>query len=148
MPRTVIVGAGIIGVSTAYYLSHSPSNTDRIITIVDPCPPASGASGKSAGFLSCGWTSKETSSLEELSFRLYRDLAERYKGVETWGYRECRVISVVSGKPRSRSEEIQWSETGPKRIRNKECSEKLSWLKPGAIESQTLLGDPGLFAQW
>ena len=149
MPHTVIIGAGIIGVSTAYYLSHSPSsNTDHIITILDPCTPAAGASGKAAGFLSRNWTGKETSSLENLSFQLYKELAERYRGAEEWGYRQCQVLTVVGGKAGSRTEEVQWSETGPKTMRVTEYTERLSWLKPGVIESQNLLGDPDSFAQW
>jgi glycine/D-amino acid oxidase-like deaminating enzyme len=148
MPHTVIIGAGIIGVSTAYYLSHSPSSkADHIITILDPCKPASGASGKAAGFLSRTWTSEATSSLEGLSFQLYRDLAEQYRGAEEWGYRQCEVLTVTAGKVRS-SEKVQWSETGPKTMQITEYTGELNWVKPDGIESQSLLGDPDSFAQW
>lgn len=148
MHHTVIIGAGIIGVSTAYYLSHSPSSReDHIITILDPCTPATGASGKAAGFISRNWTGKEASSLEELSFQLYRELAERYRGAEEWGYRQCQVLNVVAGKAGS-SGEVQWSETGVKTMRITEHTETLNWLKPDVIKSQSLLGDPGSFAQW
>jgi len=149
MPRTVIIGAGIIGVSTAYYLSHSvSSNKENTITVVDPCAPAAGASGKAAGFLSRNWTGKETSALENLSFELYKDLAKRYGGAEEWGYRQCRVLTVVAGKAGDQTQDIQWSETGPKTMRVAEYTGKLNWLKPGIIERQNLLGDPESFAQW
>lgn len=148
MPRTVIIGAGIIGVSTAYYLSHSASGKDHVVTIFDPCPPASGASGKAAGFLSRSWTGEETSSLEELSFQLYKELAERYQGAERWGYRLCNVLAVVAGKATSGSEDVGRGKTRPKRLRSTVYSGELSWLKPAVMESQSLLGDAGSFAQW
>jgi len=148
MPRTVIIGAGIIGVSTAYYLSHSASKTGHTVTILDPCPPASGASGKAAGFLSRAWTGEQTSSLEELSFRLYKELADRYEGTERWGYRQCNVLAVVAGKATHSSENVSRNEPRLKRLRSTVYSGELSWLKTAVIESQSLLGDAGSFAQW
>jgi glycine/D-amino acid oxidase-like deaminating enzyme len=149
MPHTVIVGAGIIGASTAYFLSHSPSrDQDHEITILDPCPPASGASGKAAGFLSRCWTASATSSLEDLSFRLYKELAQEYSGAEKWGYRPCRVLAVVGGKfKEGGSEDLSWGD----RFQNfkvRERSEDLSWICPETISSKSILGEEGSFAQW
>src|SRR5437762_13001304 len=111
MPHTVIVGAGIIGVSTAYFLSCSPLfNQDDTITILDPSPPLSGASGKAAGFLSRNWTGNATASLEALSFRLYEELSQQYGGAEKWGYRKCRVLAVVAGDKAADSPEVVWNE--------------------------------------
>jgi len=148
MPHTVIIGAGIIGVSTAYYLSHSPSrNHDHIITIIDPSPPASGASGKAAGFLARNWTGSATASLEDLSFRLYKELAEQYQGTEKWGYRQCQVLAVTGGEDRRPWEDLRWGERH-ERAKKTEYSGELKWVKPGIIKSQSLLGDPDSFAQW
>src|SRR6266516_2015707 len=98
MPHTVILGAGIIGVCTAYFLSHDPSrNEDHTITILDPSPPASGASGKAGGFIARNWVGSATTSLEDLSFRLHEELAQEYGGDVNWGYRRCRALHVVAG---------------------------------------------------
>lgn len=48
----VIIGAGVMGASTAYYLSKSPSCT---VTLVEKTDIACGASGKSGGFLALDW---------------------------------------------------------------------------------------------
>jgi len=151
MPHTVIIGAGIIGVATAYYLSHSASSSasDHTITIVDPCTPASGASGKAAGFLSrSGWTGPRTASLEELSFKLYKELAEQYEGAEEWDFRVCDVLIVICGTPKDPSEELEWNPSGPKSLETVECDKDLNWLKPEIVKSQSLLGEKGSFAQW
>lgn len=148
MPHTVIVGAGIIGVSTAYFLSHSPSrDPDHTITILDPSPPASGASGKAAGFIARNWTGSATTSLEDLSFRLHKELAQQYGGDEKWGYRPCRVLSVVGAKAGGHSEDLRWSERHES-AKKTEYSGELKWIKPESIKSLTLLGDPDSFAQW
>jgi len=148
MPHTVIVGAGIIGVSTAYFLSHSLSRgQDHSITILDPSPPASGASGKAAGFIAQNWTGSACASLEDLSFRLYRELAQQYGGAEKWGYRQCRVLAVVGGKAGVHSEDLGWSERH-KSYKKTNYSGDLKWISPERIVSKTLLGEPDSFAQW
>lgn len=49
---TVIVGAGIIGCATAYYLSHSGNTKPDTIHLVEATPELfESASGKSGGFL-------------------------------------------------------------------------------------------------
>jgi glycine/D-amino acid oxidase-like deaminating enzyme len=50
--NTVIIGSGIIGLSTAYYLSESPRTQAQSIHIVDSSPELfQCASGLAAGFL-------------------------------------------------------------------------------------------------
>jgi glycine/D-amino acid oxidase-like deaminating enzyme len=149
MPHTIIVGAGIIGVSTAYYLSSSASyNRDHIITIIDQSPPASGASGKAAGFLSRKWTGSATAPLEELSFQLHKELAQQYGGEQKWGYRPCRVLAVTGGEGgASSSPNLQWNERQRLAMRGPYLGD-LKWVKPDVIQSKTILGDPDSFAQW
>jgi glycine/D-amino acid oxidase-like deaminating enzyme len=147
MPHTVIVGAGIIGVSTAYFLSHSPlRNQDHTITIQDPSPPASGASGKAAGFIARNWTGSATASLEDLSFRLHKELSQNYGGAEKWGYRQCRVVAAVGGTTKSHSERLQLSDK-LQRHQQTEYSGELNWIKPKTVSHPTLLGEPESFAQ-
>jgi glycine/D-amino acid oxidase-like deaminating enzyme len=149
MPHTVIVGAGIIGVCTAYYLSSSASyNRDHAITIIDQSPPASGASGKAAGFLARHWTGSVTAPLEELSFQLHYTLAQQYDGEQRWGYRPCQVLAVMGGETRvSGPANLQWNERQRLAMRSPYLGD-LRWVKPDVIASKTILGDPDSFAQW
>jgi len=149
MSHTVIIGAGIIGVSTAYFLSHDPTRQiDHKITILDPCPPASGASGKAGGFIARNWAGSATASLAELSFRLHDELAQRYGGAEKWGYRRCRAVSVVG---RHAQGDPMGDLTRSVRLKNVEKLKDvgaLEWIKPGVIQQQNLIGDNDTIAQW
>ncbi|PGH17475.1 hypothetical protein AJ79_01075 [Helicocarpus griseus UAMH5409] len=85
---TVILGGGIIGLSTAYYLSLSTSpNAKDEIHVIDPMEHLFDcASGYGAGFLARDWFSPELSSLGALSFDLHEQLAREHGGHEKWGY--------------------------------------------------------------
>ena len=83
---TVIIGAGIIGTSTAYYLSES-SISQSDIHLIEPSPQLfASASGYAAGFLARDWFSRPLSSLGTLSFDLHKQLADVNNGQEKWGY--------------------------------------------------------------
>lgn len=89
MPDTVVLGAGIIGLSTAYYLAKlsKDSGVEHAIHIVEPCPQLfSSASGKAGGFLAKDWFNPTMAPLGELSFRLHQELAEQHNGRAKWGY--------------------------------------------------------------
>lgn len=86
MASTVILGSGIIGLSTAYYLSkHQPGSS---IHLVDPSPTLfASASGFAGGFLAQeGWFQSAAASLGALSFREHARLAEKHGGGDKWGY--------------------------------------------------------------
>ena len=93
---TVIIGAGIIGTSTAYYLSQPPSTTDPAsIHIVESSPELfASASGYAAGFLARDWFTPSLSSLGALSFDLHKQLAEEDDGAEVWGYSKTTSTSL------------------------------------------------------
>jgi glycine/D-amino acid oxidase-like deaminating enzyme len=99
---TVIVGTGIIGAATAFYLSQSPSTTaPASIHLVDSSPELfASASGYAAGFLARDWFSRPLAALGALSFDLHKELAEQNNGTEKWGY--CRStgtsLAVAKGK--------------------------------------------------
>ena len=99
---TVIIGAGIIGSSTAYYLSQAPSTSIlSTIHIVESSPELfASASGYAGGFLAQDWFSPATAALGTLSFDMHKQLAMEHNGSEKWGY--CRSIAAslqsVSGK--------------------------------------------------
>ncbi|MCJ1392023.1 hypothetical protein MMC18_004890 [Xylographa bjoerkii] len=99
---TVIVGAGIIGSATAFYLTQSPSTTTASsIHLVESSPELfASASGHAAGFLARDWFSPSLASLGALSFDLHKELSEHNNGAEKWGY--CRStgtsLAEVKGK--------------------------------------------------
>jgi glycine/D-amino acid oxidase-like deaminating enzyme len=114
MPTTIILGTGIIGLSTAYYLSQFTENEDvgiapasdspvpgtstsgdtefiprqkHEIHLVDSSPELfASASGKAAGFLAKDWFTPAVAPLGEFSFDLHRKLAEEHDGRSRWGY--------------------------------------------------------------
>ncbi|KAG8748675.1 hypothetical protein FRC10_000066 [Ceratobasidium sp. 414] len=88
----VIIGGGIIGTSTAYYLSKL--SQDVTIHIVESVSIAAAASGKAGGFLSLNWHSNNTKSLATLSFKLHQELADEHNGVERWGYRRTETLQI------------------------------------------------------
>lgn len=90
---TVIIGAGIIGVATAYYLSQSTEAEETHIVESSPELFAS-ASGKAAGFLARDWFSPSLAKLGELSFDLHKQLAEEHEGYERWGYSRSSGTSL------------------------------------------------------
>ncbi|KAK7204258.1 FAD dependent oxidoreductase [Myxozyma melibiosi] len=94
---TIIVGGGIIGLSSAFYLSQAPdaSRPKRIIVVDTSRRLFSCASGRAAGFMSRSWFSRPSASLGELSFVLHAELAEIYGGDEKWGYRPSQAFSVA-----------------------------------------------------
>ncbi|KAK4043796.1 FAD dependent oxidoreductase [Parachaetomium inaequale] len=92
---TVILGAGIIGVSTAYYLSQYQDPTT--IHLVEPSPELfSSASGYAGGFLARDWFGPALSALGALSFDEHRRLAEEHGGREKWGYSAATCVSYAA----------------------------------------------------
>lgn len=65
---TIIIGAGIIGCATAYYLSHSGNTEAGSIHLIEASPELfASASGKSGGFLAsdCMFDTQKLHSLIE-----------------------------------------------------------------------------------
>lgn len=95
---TVIIGAGIIGSSTAYYLSESSSTTPpSSIHLIESCPELfASASGYAAGFLARDWFAGSVAPLGALSFDLHKQLAEENNGWEKWGYSRSTGTSLIS----------------------------------------------------
>lgn len=92
MATTVILGTGIIGLSTAYYLvqQHQPAST---IHLVDSSPRLfASASGFAGGFVAKDWFDHSVSSLGALSFDEHAKLAEQHDGRKTWGYSRTRAV--------------------------------------------------------
>lgn len=99
MSTTVILGAGIIGLSTAYYLSeHQPPST---IHLVEPSKELfASASGYAGGFLARDWFGPSVAALGALSFAQHRQLAETHGGAGKWGYSKSTSLSYKSSTSR------------------------------------------------
>ena len=96
-PSIVILGSGIIGVSTAYYLSQSSPASS--IHLVEPSPELfASASGFAGGFLAADWFSPSVAALGKLSFEEHRRLAEEFGGREKWGYSRSTGLSYTARK--------------------------------------------------
>ncbi|RYP44589.1 hypothetical protein DL768_008962 [Monosporascus sp. mg162] len=120
MAITVILGAGIIGVSTAYYLSeHQPGST---IHLVEPSPELfASASGYAGGFLAKDWFSPASAELGALSFEEHRKLAGKGGGAEKWGYAPSTSISLAPSKNKKRVD---------------------AWCRDGASRAEAANGEP------
>ncbi|KAJ9134518.1 FAD dependent oxidoreductase [Coniochaeta hoffmannii] len=154
MSTTVIIGAGIIGVSTAYYLSeHQPGST---IHLVEASPELfSSASGYAGGFLAKDWHAPATASLGALGFELHRLLAEKHGGRERWGYSPTTSISYTarpSSGPRKRGDD--WLREGTSRadVAAAVAADDLEgkapkWLRRVAGDEVEVIGDHDSTAQ-
>jgi glycine/D-amino acid oxidase-like deaminating enzyme len=89
----VIVGGGIIGCTTAYFITRHPKyNPDlHSIHLLEATGIASGASGKAGGLLAL-WAYPQ--ALVPLSFKLHADLAKEHDGARRWGYRGVGVGQI------------------------------------------------------
>lgn len=90
----VIIGGGIIGSTTAYYLTRHPLFNPQIhrITLLEATGIASAASGKAGGLLAL-WAYPKC--IVPLSFRLHKELAAEHGGKDRWGYRGVGVGSIA-----------------------------------------------------
>lgn len=100
---TVILGAGIIGVSTAYYLAQHQDGSS--IHLVDPSPGLfSSASGYAGGFLARDWFGPWLAALGALSFDEHHRLAQEHGGREKWGYSPATCVSYTASTAASGSQ--------------------------------------------
>lgn len=103
--KIVIVGGGIIGSCTAYYLTRHPTYDPHLhsITLLEAHAIASGASGKAGGLLA-QWA--YPAELVGLSWRLHESLAAEHAGEAGWGFRRVDVgqLSLRAGRTGERGE--------------------------------------------
>ena len=92
-----VTGGGIIGCTSAYYLTRHPSYdpSAHTITLLEASKIAGGASGKAGGLLAL-WAYPK--SIVPLSYRLHAELAKEYDGEQRWGYRRlnCGQLGAKS----------------------------------------------------
>lgn len=96
-PHVVIVGGGIIGLCTAYYLLSG--RTSVRVTLVENTHIAAAASSKAAGFVAGnkGWHTDANVELAKLSFDAFTALAAELDGANAFGWRLVKTTGVKIG---------------------------------------------------
>lgn len=114
--HVVIAGAGVIGVSTAYYLAKEFGVATTLIDPTGTVAPA--ASGKAGGFLALNWNdhSPALGPLTRRSFALHQEIADAL-GADNIQYRRLECVTIPVGdnnaqrRPSGRKlEGIEWAE--------------------------------------
>jgi glycine/D-amino acid oxidase-like deaminating enzyme len=101
------IGGGIIGCTTAYYLTRHPKFNPALhtITLLEAAPTvAAGASGKAGGLLAL-WA--YPACIVPLSYRLHAELAAEHGGAKRWGYRQLQCGSFSASVSSRRLEQLQ-----------------------------------------
>ncbi|KAI5357969.1 putative FAD dependent oxidoreductase, FAD/NAD(P)-binding domain superfamily [Septoria linicola] len=170
----VILGGGIIGCTSAYYLTRHPSYdpSKHKITLLEASKIAGGASGKAGGLLAL-WA--YPSSIVPLSYKLHKELAEEHGGAKRWGYRavHCGQVDCVgrqlpeqrgndesnangtnsNGQPGAggKADNVSLQKNPPKKDSAKRGAmgipEDLEWVAQDALRAYDEMGDPSTTAQ-
>lgn len=169
----IIVGAGIIGVCTAYYIvKHKKFDPAKYhITIIESKRVAGGASGKAGGLLAL-WAFPQ--QIVPLSFGLHQELSDLYDGGKEWGYRRLTTVSLevdITKLPEDGKDDITIDKHGAKprlSVSNKSSSngkanknsfgsssnqstsrlpKDLNWINDKLINRCSMLGDTDTTAQ-
>lgn len=166
----VIIGGGIIGCTSAYYLTRHPSfdPSRHTITVLEATKIAGGASGKAGGLLAL-WA--YPSSIVPLSYRLHKQLSDEHGGEERWGYRTLHVGQInCKGRQLASKDSVKGKDydmhgengeiENPARVslqkRSKEAMAKLraagipsdlDWIDPDCSPEYDEMGDPSTTAQ-
>jgi glycine/D-amino acid oxidase-like deaminating enzyme len=91
--RVIIVGAGVVGTSTAYYLAERFGIASTLIDPSGTIAPA--ASGKAGGFLALDWNDgSPIGPLTRRSFALHQELADTL-GADKLQYRRLTCASIA-----------------------------------------------------
>ncbi|OAA36267.1 oxidoreductase [Metarhizium rileyi] len=157
----VIVGGGIMGCTTAYYLTRHPKFNPAVhtITLLEAGPSlAGGASGKAGGLLAL-WA--YPACIVPLSYKLHAELAAEHNGAQKWGYRKLQCGSfeaVVSKKKLAERQHVKngdkdgdaaWQKL-PKQdeaardlLEEGILPETLDWVDKDLITSWAEMGGPG-----
>ena len=135
-------GGGVIGCSTAYFLTRHPyySLSVHSIILLEASRIAGGSSGKAGGLLAEWATPK---CLAPLSFKTHRALAEKHGGDRIWGHRNiyCADVELLAQELEDdvqvvRSEIPERLSEGPK------VPPALDWLLLSSVKSYSEVGDP------
>ncbi|KAH6611305.1 hypothetical protein Trco_001325 [Trichoderma cornu-damae] len=154
----VIVGGGIIGCTTAYYLTRHPKFDPArdAITLLEAAPSvAAGASGKAGGLLGL-WAYPP--SLVPLSYRLHSELAAEHDGPNRWGYRKltcgsieavvtekqlCQLQNAAGGDGKPWAKLPKQDDAAKRLLRDEELPADLDWIDREVVRGWAEMGSPG-----
>ncbi|OQD75592.1 hypothetical protein PENDEC_c006G05585 [Penicillium decumbens] len=151
----VIIGGGIIGCCSAYYLTRHPyfDPSRYKVTLLEASDIAGGASGKAGGLLA-QWA--YPSNIVGLSFALHAELAKEHDGKNRWGYRETNCGQVVI-KGRAMTEKTEKKEGGESlqkrsaaaisKLKSARIPQDLDWIEPDLMRAYESMSGPGETAQ-
>ncbi|PSK38009.1 hypothetical protein B9Z65_1200 [Elsinoe australis] len=173
--NVIVIGGGIIGCSSAYFLTRHPSydRTRHKVTVLESTKIPGGASGKAGGLLAL-WA--YPNQLVPLSYKTHKQLADEHNGAERWGYRavhcgelECngrhlKSKDSVNGKDGEMNDALGTALNGEKdsdgrvslQKRSKQALGKLraagvphdmDWVDADCIRAYEEMGDPTTTAQ-
>lgn len=152
-------GGGIIGCTTAYFLTRHPSYDpfQHKITLLEASKIAGGASGKAGGLLAL-WA--YPASIVPLSYRLHAELAQLHNGAENWGYRRIHCGQLTAkgrtlGESSGQNDKLKTDDSVSLKKREKGALGKLTtaipnelnWFSPDSVKSYHEMGDPTNTAQ-
>lgn len=158
----VIIGGGIIGCSTAYYLSRDPSystsTTNIVVLEASANGVAQGASGKAGGLIAKWAYPRE---IVDISFPEHVKLAEEHNGAERWGWRfvgcgswegeglgESGSGVGKGGKLKSLEKTLGFEATAaPESRADKGLPDDLTWVKEELTTSYSPMSGPDGTAQ-
>ncbi|KAG1859196.1 FAD dependent oxidoreductase [Suillus subluteus] len=160
----VVIGGGIIGCSTAYYLSRHPSYSTSTtnITVLEASANgvAQGASGKAGGLIAKWAYPRE---IVDISFPEHVKLAEEHNGAERWGWRfvgcgswegEGEALGESGsgvgkgGKRKSLEKTLGFGATeAPENRADKGLPDDLTWVKEELTTSYSPMSGPDGTAQ-
>ena len=133
--HVVIAGAGVMGITTAYYLAKEFGISSTLVDVSGKVAPA--ASGKAGGFLALDWNDySSVGPLARRSFELHQELADEL-GAEKIQYRRltCAAISVggndVSSNRKPEGKKL----------------EGIEWAQASSTQGMQTLGDESTIAQ-
>lgn len=100
MEPTVILGGGIIGLSTAYYLALDTcedDNKNAVIVVIDPFSKiCARASGQNEGVIGEFGVNNKIALLAKLVYDLHARIAAKNNGREKFGYSTLKIHALFS----------------------------------------------------
>ncbi|KAK0721799.1 FAD dependent oxidoreductase [Lasiosphaeria miniovina] len=141
--KIIIIGGGIVGSATAYFLTRHASYDPELHSIVmlEASSIATASSGKAGGFLA-SWATPNC--LAPLSFKLHQSLAQQHQGDELWGFRPVYAAEVELEADETDADNLHLP---PRPGISDDRPSDLDWLLPGSVREYTEIGTPSDSAQ-
>ena len=130
MEHITIIGGGIIGCATAYYLSQLGHTN---VTLIEQSGIACHSSGKAGGFLARKWCdSTDLKDLARTSFELHQGLAKEYPELD---YRNVDTYKVVTTAEKRECEEqkVKWLDGNVKEVELLDSKTDTAKVSPGPL---------------